>query len=1073
MSPDNGTHQEPSGPIAYMAGNSVAANLLMWAIIAAGLVSLTGLEQEAWPTLPFNQIEVSMAYPGASPEEIEESIVVKIEEQVSSLDDVKAVKSVATQGMASVRIELKSGTDIDRALDDIKAAVGRIQSFPANAERPEFREMTNRQSIMRLIVYGDVSERSLKELAYQIEDELTTLPSVSQVEVSGVRKYELSIEVPLHRLRALGLTLTDIANTIRRSSLDLSAGSIDTRESQVLVRTLGQNYDQQDFEDIVVLALSNGTIVRLGDIAAVRDDFQDTALIVRHQDRPAAFVEVYRAEGEDVADVVAAVKEHVESTLIPSLPNGVGITIWNDDSELFKERLDLLITNGSLGLLLVFSALALFMDLRLAVWVAVGLVVSGVGALAALLALDLPINSFSLFAFVLAIGIVVDDAIVVSEQIHQERMLGTPGVAAAIRGTRRIMGPLIFAVLTSVAAFAPLLFLPGGIGEIMGTMPVVLIAMLLISLAESLLVLPNHLSHLAGPEWVPRSFVIRFVRGIQGGVDRGLKRFVDGRLDRWLRFATERPAVVIAAAIALFILTVSLLPAGIVDSHFADELESDFVSVSLEMPDGTPARQTYEVATGIEAAGRRVVARLSRDRPENAPPLLSGVTVAVGQRPRMQGGGLVPKPRLNPQANIATIEFKLLSAQQRRIGTDTVLQAWRDEVGLVPEAHSLTFTGEVLSLGSPVEVVLSHPEPERLGAIATSVVGALRGLQGVFDVRSDHARGIQEIQLELKPEARTLGLTLEGMARQARAAFFGEEALRVQRGREEVRVYVRLPSEERDAITDVERYLVRTPGGAEVPLNQVASLGVGISPTSIQRKDGQRVATVTADVDLAVTSGADVTGLLESTVLAKLAAVNPGMTFSFGGEAQQQFESFDALQRGFVMAMLAIFALLAIPLRSYTKPLIIMAVIPFGLVGAILGHLLLGVSFTFVSAMGFLGVSGVVVNDSLVMSDFIDRKLREGAPARTAIIDGAKGRFRPIMLTSVTTFLGFMPLILERAVQAKFLVRFAASMGFGVLITTAILMLVVPALTAIHLRRKIQNGEPEAPRPAVPIGTTD
>ena len=1051
MNQDDDFSQESRGPIAYMVRNGVAANLLMWAIIAAGLVSLTGLERQAWPTVPFYHIEVSMAYPGATPEEVEESIVVKIEDQVSGLDDVKAVKSVAAPSMASIRIQMDSGTDMVRALNDIESAVNRIQSFPASAERPQFREMTNRQSMMRLIVYGDVSERSLKELAYQIEDELTTLPSVSQVEISGVRKYEISIEVPLHRLRALGLTLTDIANTIRRSSLDLSAGSIDTRESQVRVRTLGQNYDQQDFEEIILLSGSDGTVLRLGDIAEVRDGFQKTDLIVRHQNHPAVFVEVYRADGEQVMDVATTVREHMANEVIPSLPDGVGITIWNDESQDYEERADLLLKNGILGLLLVLIALSLFLHIRLALWVAVGLAVSGIGALAVMLALDVAINVQSLFSFVLAIGIVVDDAIVVAEYIHYERMRGTPGVVAAIRGVRRIKVPLTFAVLTSVVAFVPLLFIPGGIGEVWRALPIIVIAMLLISLVESLLVLPNHLSHIPGPEWVPTTAPDRFFAGIQNRVDVLLNRFVQGPLDRALRFATDQPVVTIAGAVGLLVLSIALLPAGIVPTSFAGVVEGDFATATLEMPEGTTVRRTYEVAQELEEAGHRVIGRLSRDRPADAPPLLSGVMVIVGQRPRIQGGGLNPAATLNPEANIATVEFKLLGAQHRQISTVEFVQAWREEVGVLPYVRSITFSGEIIDFGNPVEAVLSHPDPERLAVIASSVVDGLRGVGGVFDIRSDHTPGIPEVQLGLRPEARTLGLTLDDLAGQARAAFFGAEAIRIQRGQEEVRVYVRLPSDERESITDVEGYLLRTPGGAEVPLISVASLNSGTSPPAIPRRDGQRVVTVTADVDPAVISGGEANAILVNSILADLTAANPDLTYLLGGEQEQQVESLDSLYRGFAIAMLMIFALLAIPLRSYTKPFIVMAVIPFGLIGVILGHLVLGIAVSAQSFMGFFGLSGVVVNDSLVMIDFIDQELEEGIPARTAIIEGAKGRFRPIMLTSLTTFLGFTPLILEPAIQAQFLVPFAASLGFGIMITTAILMMVVPALSAIHL----------------------
>ena len=1043
---------EPPGPIAYMASNRVAANLLMLGILAAGLVSLTGLDREAWPKVPFNTIEVSVAYPGATPEEVEESIVVKIEEQVEALGDVKAVKSVAAPGMASVRVELKTGTDIGEAMDEVESAVGLIQSFPGAAERPEFREMANDNSILRLIVFGDVPERSLKELAHQIEDDLAALSSVSRVATTGTRNYEISIEIPLVRLRALGLTLDDIASAVRRSSLDLSAGGIDTREAEVRVRTIGQSYDQHDFEEIVVVARSDGTALRLGDIADVRDGFQDSDLIVRHQGLPATFVEIFRADDEQVMAVADATKEHLANTIIPSLPPGVGIEIWNDESQIYSERVGLLLKNGLLGIMLVFIALALFLEIRLALWVVVGLITSGVGALAAMLVLDLAINTTSLFAFVLAIGIIVDDAIVVAEYIHYERSSGAPGVVAAIRGSRRIKRALTFAVLTSVAAFTPLLFIPGNIGEIWFALPVIIIGMLLISLVESLFILPNHLSHLQGPDWTPTHVVDRFFARTRGQVDRWVNAFLEGPLDRALRFATDQPAVVIGGAVGLWVFSVSLVPAGVIPTTFADVVEGDFINASLEMPDGTPPERTYEVAQELERAGRRVLERLERDRPDDAPPLLTGVTVTVGQGPRIEGGGLTPTLNLNPQGNIATVDLKLLGAQERDLSTVAVVQAWREEVGVLPYVRGIAFSGEVIDLGNPVEAVLSHPVPERLGEIADSVVDGLRSVSGVFDVRSDHAPGVREVQLRLRPEARTLGLTLDDIARQARDAFFGAEVLRVQREREEVRVFARLPADERDAITDVESYLIRTPSGQDVPLTKVASMSMGTSPPAIRRKDGQRVVTVTADVHQEVISAGEANAVLEDSILAELDAANPALTFSFGGEQQQQLESLDALYRGFALAMLAIFALLAIPLGSYRKPFIVMAIIPFGLVGVVLGHLVLGIALSAASFLGFFGLAGVVVNDSLVMIDFIDQRLREGAAPKTAIIDGAKGRFRPIMLTSLTTFLGFTPLILERAIQAQFLVPFAASLGVGIMVTTSILILLVPALMAVYLR---------------------
>lgn len=1049
---------EARGPIAYMARNGVAANLLMFFIVAAGLVSLTGIVQEAFPVMSFNRIEVSVPYPGATPEEIEDSIIVKLEEQITALDGIDEVTAIAAEGVASVMAGLETGADLGRALEDVKSAVDRIRTLPGGAERPEIKEMTNRQSVIRLILHGDVSERALKETAYRIEDEIAALPLVSQVETSGVRAYEISVEVPLHRLRALGLRLDDVASAIGESSLDLSAGRIETADAQVRVRTRGRRHDQQDFEEIVVVSRADGTALRLGEIATVRDGFRDEDFIARYNGRRAAFVEVYRSSGEQVLDVARAVERYVETQAAPSLPAGVGVTIWNNDAAVYRDRLLLLLKNGGLGLALVLIALALFLEIRLAFWVAVGIAVSAVGTLSAMLLIGVSLNFVSLFAFILAIGVVVDDAIVVSEQIHLERRTGGDGATAAIRGARRVKRPIIFAVLTSVAAFSPLLFIPGGVGELMGGIPIILIGMLIVSLIESLLILPRHLSHLPGPEWKPSSAVDRFVAAVQAGVDSALQRFVEGPLKKALGAATGAPGPVLAGAVGVTVLVVALIPAGIVRTSFVDTVEGDVVTANLEMPEGTPANRTVEAAERLEAAGRRAIDRLSAGRAEGSEPLLVGVNLTVGARPRPEGGGVAHEPSLTPQSHIATVEFKLLEARRRDVGAGEFLQEWRREAGEAAGGGDVLFTAQLIDVGRPVHVELSHPDPNRLGALGDAVVDGLRGLPGVFDIQSDHATGLAELQVELKPEARTLGLTLAELARQVRSAFFGVEAVRLQRGREDVRVYVRLPVEERDAVADLERYVIRTSSGAEMPLSRVASVTMAASPAQIRRKDGVRIVTVTADVDGSVITGGQATASLESTVLADLKERNPGLTYSFGGAQQQQLESFGALGRGFVLAMLIIYALLAIPLGSYTRPLVIMAAVPFGIVGAILGHLFLGIDMSLASMMGILGLSGVVVNDSLVMLDAIDRRMKDGAPARAAIIEGAQRRFRPIFLTSVTTFLAFTPLILERATQAKFLLPFAASMGFGIAFATIILMVVVPALTAISLRA--------APRPA-------
>ena len=1053
---------EMRGPIAYMAGNGVAANLLMLFIFAAGVASLGGLVQEVFPEFSLDQVQIQVAYPGATPDEVEESIIRKIEEQVEGVEGVDEISATAAEGIGSVIVSLRLGADVSQAVDDIKAEVDRIQTFPEQAERPEVREMTNRQSVIRLALYGDVTERTIKELAYQTEDALSALPEVSFVETSGIRDYEISVEVPLSRLRALGLTLSDISNAVRAGSLDLSAGSIETRDEEVRVRTIGQNYDQQDFEDIIVVSRSNGTVVRLGDIATVRDGFEDADLITLYRGERAAFVEVYRTSDERVLEIVEAVEAHLESVVIPNLPAGVDLEVWNNDGEILQDRLNLLLKNAAIGLLLVLVALTLFLEVRLALWVAVGIGVSFVGTLAIMMMLGVSINVLSLFAFILAVGIVVDDAVVVGENIYAERERGAPGLIAAIRGTRRITTPVVFAVLTTMAAFSPLLFIPGVMGKMMRAIPIIVFSVLALSLVESLFVLPNHLSHLPPPDQESDNRVLRFFGRLQRGVDAALRRFIEGPLDRALKFATTYPPIVIASGLALVALSIAMIPAGIIRVEFFPAVEADIVTANLEMPEGTPGERTREVVDVIEAAGFRALERLEASRAEDAQPLLTGVNITVGEGASATDplGGSGP---LQLQGNVAAVEFKLLEAEQRDIAAVAFQQAWRDEVGILPEARALTFAADLVNFGAPIHAELSHPDPGELLVAGTVLADRLREFEGVFDVQTDQDQGLREIQLQLKPEARTLGLTLDQLARQVRSAFFGDEALRVQRGKEDVRVYVRLPEEERNAIADVEGYLVRTPAGAEVPLGRVAAVRFGTSPTAIQRKDAQRILAVTADANTQVISAQEVNTQLTAEILPELMSTYPGLTYSFGGEQQEQIESFRALGSGFVLALLMIYALLAIPLGSYTQPLVIMAAIPFGIIGAVFGHLLLGLSVGLMSMFGIIGLSGVVVNDSLVMMDFINERIRNGAEPRAAIVDGAKARFRPIMLTSLTTFLGVAPLVFERSLQAQFLIPMAAALGFGIVFATGVLMLIVPALATFQHGR----ARAELPRPVI------
>ena len=1036
------------GPIGYMVRNGVAANLLMALIAAMGILGLTGIVQEAFPLLPLDAVEVLVAYPGAAPEDVEESIVLAVEEAVAGLDRVREVTAVASEGAASVILKLKSGADARRAVSDVEAAVNAIPGLPARAERPEIREMTNRQSVIRLILYGDVSERTLKELAYRAEDEIAKLPAVSSTETTGVRPYEILIEPPLHRLRALGLTVEDVAAAVRRDSLGLAAGAIDTRDSAVRVRTAARDVTRQDFEEIVLLPAADGTMVRLGDVAEVRDGFRDVAVLVRHDGLPAVFVEVHRSGGEQVLDIAAAVESYVEERLAPSLPAGVAATVWNNEADLFQDRLRILVQNGLLGLLLVLVVLALFLEVRTAAWTAAGIVVSFAGALAAAWLLDVSLNTNSLLGFILVLGMLVDDAVVVAEHVHAERSNGLSATTAAIRGARRIARPLVFTVLTTVIAFVPLLFVPGPAGKLMNNVATIMIAALVVSLIDSLFVLPGHLARVPAPG-APRNPVTRFLKAVRGGTERQLARFVEGPLDRALRLATEHPAPFIAGGIAVMALAVALVPAGIVETVFLPPVDSDIVTAAVEMPEGTPVGATEEAASQVEAAGRRALGRLEADRGLPAGTLFGGVLRTIGVPRRNFGGNAILDANLRPPANLAAVEFKLTGSGGRDASASAFVEAWHEEAADLAGPGRLAVSATLIDLGPPVSIDLSHPDSERLALFAEAVTDELGAIEGVHSVRSNRAGGVPEIQLEARPEARVLGLTVDDLARQLRSAFFGEEALRAWRGREEVRVRVRLPAEERDSVGDVESYMVRLPGGGAVPLGRVAKASPARAPTSISRADGRRIVTVTADVDIGVVSAGEVHNLLAGDILPDLVGADPDLTWNFGGQSREQFRTFQRLLAGLLLALVAMYALLAAPLRSYARPLLIMAVVPFGIVGAILGHWIVGISLSAQSMLGILGVSGVVVNDSVMMLDFIDSRLRQGLPAARAIVEGAKARFRPIFLTSLTTFLGFAPIIFERSPQAQLVVPPAVSMGFGLAFATVVLMLVLPALAAV------------------------
>ena len=1033
-----------------MAGHPVAANLLMIFILAAGVFSMSAVVVEVFPDFDLGAVQVRVEYPGASPEEVEEGIIQKIEERVESIEGVSQINSTASEGVGVVFIELNLGENTASRLDEIKAEVDRITSFPADAEKPEVTEVTSRSRVIEIAVHGDAPERTLKEIANRIKDDLSTMPEISYVQTSGVRDYEISVNVSNDVLRAYGISLDDVAMAIRRASLDLPGGRVDTESEEILVRVKGRNYDRADFAKIIVRGSRDGATLRLDQIATINDGFQDADLLTLYNDDPAAMVQVFRTSDEQVLEIVQVVETYLEEEAVPSMPKGVEVSIWQNDAELLESRINLLRKNGIIGLILVLIALTLFLDLRLSWWVAVGISLSFIGTFAVMPWLDVSINMMSLFGFILAIGIVVDDAIVVGENIYSEREKGRGPLEAAIKGTQRVALPVVFAVLTTITAFTPLLFVPGSIGKFLKFIPMIVIAVLVFSLIESLFILPHHLSHL--PEHaqmrLPRG--LRWVEKIQAAVQSALQRFIDGPVDRTVRFATEHYGVVIASAIALILVTMGLVAGRYISFSFLPRIEGDNVIAQVEMPQGTPAGRTQEVASYIESVGRQVADSLAREAGPDHPSMVEAVYVSVGRYPSADGGpggGALPT---FVESNKAEVNFRLLDAEQRDVMSSDFEKAWREAVGDLPGTRSLTFSSQVINLGAPVQLEVSHPDTAVLFLAAAEIQEELGAYAGVYDVRNDQDVGKREVELQLKPQARTLGVTLDDLARQVRAAFFGSEAVRVQRGREEVRVYVRLPKDERSSLADIQQYRIMTPSGAAIPLRELADVAFGTAPSTIRRVDGRRIVTVTAEVDRTVITGSEVNAELTNTILPAAQERFPAIRYGFGGEQREQSRALGGMIRGFILALFVMYTLLAIPFGSYIEPLIIMAAVPFGFIGAVFSHLFMGIDLGMLSMFGLVGLSGVVVNDSLVLLDFVNSEHREGKPMDEAILSAARIRFRPILLTTMTTFLGVFPMIIERSVQAQFLVPMAVSLGFGVLFATFVIMVLVPALTMLQ-----------------------
>ncbi len=1013
------------GPIAYMAGNSVASNLIMLAFLLGGFIMLHHIKQEVFPDTAEERIDISVSYPGASPEEVEDGVILAIEEAVRGIDGVEKLTSVANEGRASISIELVKGSDVMKAADDVQGAVDRVRTLPVDSEDPVVEVASRRRQVVSVILYGDTTTQNLYAFTEQLRDVLLQSRDVTQVEVTGLPDLEIEVAVPEANLRRYDLTLGEVAERIASSSLDLPGGAIKTEAGEVLVRLTEKRHLGSQFGEIPIIAMADGSRVLLKDIATITDGFEDSDRFATFDGKPSSMIEVYRVGNQTPIQVSEAVREQLE-LFQSELPDGIHTRIQNDRSEIYQQRLELLVKNGMLGLVLVLIVLGLFLEFRLAFWVMLGIPISFMGSFLLLPAMGVSINMITMFAYIIALGIVVDDAIIVGENIYHLHQDGMPFRQAAVQGAREVAMPVTFSILTNIVCFMPLFFIPGMIGRVFGMIPMVVGLAFAISLIESLFILPAHLGHQRDRR---RRGVSRWLHGRQQAFSNAFRSWIEnsygpflGRVLAW-RYAS------MALAFAVLFIVLGYAISGRMGFDLFPKVEADFARASAVLPFGSPVDRTVALSERLIEAAYRAADGLGH------PEIIDGIFTEIGR-----GGS----HDMRMDVNLVDV------AERDRLGisTDRFANAWREAIGEVAGVESLRVESDSGGPGGGrgITVQLSHRNLDTLQIAADELADELVGYSRVKEADSGFQPGKPQFDVTLTDLGRSLGLSARDVARQVRNAYYGAEAIRQQRGRSEILVMVRLPHEERSSQQTVEDLMIRTPTGNFVPLREVVATTSGRAFMSIDRTDGRRVVQVTADV-VPRNEAHEVLNDLRTDVLPVMMDRYPGLTFSFEGRQAEMRDSLGSLKINFALAMLVVFGLLAIPFRSYLQPLIIMIAIPFGVVGAIIGHLIMGYSLSIISILGIVALAGVVVNGSLVLIDFTNHEHRvEGKPALEAIRSAAVQRFRPILLTTLTTFGGLAPMIFETSRQARFMIPMAISLGFGIVFGTVITLLIIPCL---------------------------
>lgn len=1002
-----------SGPLAWMTKNTVAANILMWVCLIGGVFGFMNMTKEVFPEFELDLVTISVAYPGASPEDVEQGIVLAVEEAISSIEGIVEVNSTANEGAASVLVEIEESEDAQAVYDRIKQEVDRITTFPEDAEVPNVSLTARKRGVVTLVVYGDTDELSLRNLAEEVRDGLLQNPGITQVDLTETREQEIHVEVPEAKLNAYGLTLQGIADNIRANVVEVSGGSISTQSGEILLRVSERRDFASEFAALPIVSPVNGTPLNLGDIAVVRDGFQDVDKYATFNGKPSIEISVSRIGDQTPIGISDATREALEK-IRPLMPEGVEIAVVNDRSETYKQRQELLAKNAVMGLILVMVLLTIFLDWKLAFWISMGIPISFLGAMLFLPLFGVTFNMISMFAFIIALGIVVDDAIVAGENIYEYRQQGMSLLDASIQGARDVAVPVTFSILTNIAAFAPLLFVPGFLGKIWGVIPTVVCTVFVVSLMEAIFILPAHLAHSKEGKGKFHDWQQKF--------SKGFSVFIERRYTPIVHRCVEYRYLSMAVGIALMILVISWPVSGRMGFELFPQVESDLSEVRATLALGSTNEQVNRVRDRIVASALKTVEATGGEQQS------TGIYASVNE-------------------NIITVRTYLTPPGVRPVPTAEFTDQWRKDVGAIPGVESVRFAADSGGPGSgpAFTVQLSHRNVDTLRQASEALALELANYPIVSEIDDGFQNGKAQFSFTLKEEARRLGLSSNEIGRQVRAAFFGSEALRQQRGRNEVKVLVMRPQAEREAQTDVRDLLIRTPQGTLVPLHSLVEFDDTRAVANITRRDGRRTISVTANVNPR-NQAQQVQNATTQDLMPKLMADYPGLSYSFAGRQQDFSEALVGLGIGFLVALLMIYVLLAIPFKSYLQPFIVMLAIPFGIFGAILGHLIMGYSMSIVSMMGILALAGVVVNDSLVMVDYANEKVREGMSPYDAICSSGVRRFRPIMLTTISTFGGLAPMIYETSRQARFMIPMAISLGYGILFATAITLLLVPCL---------------------------